>query len=295
MSEQSANNANKKRNLFIIIIILAVLSILFRIIGQKELEQTSFLFIGLPTILALLVIKYTDTPKTSYGIVFRVVTLFLLISGIVLGEGLICIIMAAPLFYGVAAIAVFIYEICKKQDKEELYSFIFIPLAIMLAQPFSIGSAPESQTVITSIIVSNNIEISALNKQPDFSKQLPNYFKLGFPNPLGVSGLGLEIGDSRDIQFQSSTKGIGTLSLEVIKTENQKITFQITSDDTHIAHWLSWKEFSVELKPLEGDKTQITWTSEYTCDLAPKWYFEPLENHAVELMNEHLINSYFAE
>ena len=49
----------------------------------------------------------------------------------------------------------------------------------------------------------------------------------------------------------------------------------------------------VNLKTVEENKTKITWTSKYTCDLGPSWYFGPMEEYAVNKMNLHLMNSYF--
>ena len=83
----------KKGNLYIIILAVAIASAVFRLINENSLEQTSLLFIGIPTLITLLVVKYAKKPKSAYGIVFLTITIFLLISGIFLGEGFICIIM----------------------------------------------------------------------------------------------------------------------------------------------------------------------------------------------------------
>ena len=88
---------------------------------------------------------------------------------------------------------------------------------------------------------------------------------------------------------------IGSLILKVITKDDSSITFNTIEDNTHINHWLTWKEIQIEVESLAGNKTRVTWTSNYTCDLGPNWYFEPMERYAVEKMNLHLINSYFNE
>ena len=70
------------------------------------------------------------------------------------------------------------------------------------------------------VVINKNASIDSFNRTPDFLEDYPNFFKIGFPKPLGIKGTGTNIGDSRDIQFESSTKGIGTLSLEVIEKNN---------------------------------------------------------------------------
>lgn len=82
-----------KKNLAIVVIILTIVSFVFRLINEAKLEQTTILFIGIPALITLLLIRYTDTPKSIIGITFKTITLFLLISSIFLGEGTVCIIM----------------------------------------------------------------------------------------------------------------------------------------------------------------------------------------------------------
>ncbi|MDC1395708.1 hypothetical protein N8368_04310, partial [Bacteroidia bacterium] len=67
-----------------------------------------------------------------------------------------------------------------------------------------------------------------------------------FPKPIKVMCNGLTTGDTRDIQFMSNTKGLGTLSLKVISNDQDKIVFDVTKDNTHINHWLTWKRFAVK-------------------------------------------------
>ena len=85
---------------------------------------------------------------------------------------------------------------------------------------------------------------------------------------------------------------MGDLTLKIKEVTPTKLIFEVLSDNTHIAHWLSYKEISIALNQ-KGNTTEITWTTDFTCDLGPSWYFEPLEKAAIELMNEHLIRSYF--
>ena len=91
---------NKKNSLYLLVGILAALSLFVRVVSSLHLEQTSILFVGLPAIVTVLVIKFAKTPKTARGVAFQSITIFLLMSSVLFGEGLICILMAAPIFYG---------------------------------------------------------------------------------------------------------------------------------------------------------------------------------------------------
>lgn len=280
----------KKRNLYIIVAILATSSLLFRLISDVGLEQTSLIFVGIPTFITLLLIKYVKTPKSAYQIAFYTITLFFLFSSILLGEGLVCIIFMAPIFYGVAALIIFIVSLIKKSNKnKKLYSFIIIPVFLLTAQINEIGAVSEVHTIDTTIQFQENYSITEINKQPNFLTHLPNFFKMGFPKPISIEGSGIEIGDSRKINFESSTKGIGTLHIKIIDKTINSLTFKVIENSTHLNHWMTFKEFSVKI----NNDNSIIWSSKFTCDLGPKWYFEPLEKYAVNMMNQHLINSFF--
>lgn len=283
-----------KSVLYIIIGIVFVTSIGFRIIDSHNLEQTALLFIGLPTLIALLIVKYIDGPNSAQGAAFKAVTLFLLIASIAFGEGIICIIMAAPLFYGVTALLVAIYSALQKNDEDDdvLHISLLLPIALLLGQVGDFSEMPFTETVITSKIVTK-ASLNHLNAEPDFELDLPLFFKSGFPKPLSFEGQGLAIGDSREIKFESSTKGIGSLILEVNEIDDSTIIFGVQSDNSHIAHWLSWQKIEVSVTSLNETESVVTWTSHYTCDLAPHWYFGRMERYAVDLSNEHLIRSFF--
>jgi len=285
---------NPKKQLYIIVIILVVTSLVFRLLNQWRLEQTSLLFIGVPALITLLVIKYANKPKTAYATMFYVVTLFLLLCGILFGEGLICLIIMSPLFYGIGALIVAITNSLNKRNKKNLKAYILLPILLLVSQFHEINKTPQTLTISTKILVDKHTELSKMNYSPDFQKKLPSFFKIGFPKPIGIVGKGIEIGDTRTIKFLSNTKGIGELKLKIKEAKPSKLVFNIISDKTHIAHWLSYKEVSVELNQ-KDNKTEITWTTNFTCDLGPSWYFKPLEKTAIKLMNEHLVRSYFLE
>lgn len=281
-----------KSKLYIIVIALAIASLSYRLLSGMELKQTSLLFVGIPTLITLLLVKYSKKPNSAYGIAFLTITLFLLISGIFLGEGFVCILFMAPIFYAVTAILVWFYEFLKKKGKPKIYSFAVLPVLFLLFQPSEFVKNKPVYTIKTEKNVALDIELNLLNESPDFLENLPMFFKIGFPKPVSIEGSGLKKGDFRVIDFKSETKGIGELKLKVKEVSKNKVVFDIDSDKTHIGTWLTYKEIIVEI--VEEDRVKkVIWTTVFTCDLGPSWYFEEFEKYAVNLMNLHLINSYF--
>src|SRR5437870_12961066 len=86
-----------------IIIAVAVGGFVYRQMVDHEIEQSAALFIGLPALLAV-ILALTPRAKSTIGITMKGITIALLLSGPLLGEGFICILMAAPLFYAVGII-----------------------------------------------------------------------------------------------------------------------------------------------------------------------------------------------
>src|SRR5690349_20804749 len=87
-----------QRRLIVVIIALAAASIAFHLLVLTGYRHSAAVFIGIPTLLAILVAR-SEPPTTGTGIVMRVITLALLLSSIVFAEGMVCILLAAPIFY----------------------------------------------------------------------------------------------------------------------------------------------------------------------------------------------------
>ena len=281
-----------KRKLYAIVIILIISSVLFRLLNDYQFEQTSLLFIGLPALVTVLVIKFSKRPKGLYGMMAYVITLFLLMSAILFGEGIPCILLASPLFYGVGALIIKLYKM--SVDKENrIYSYGLIPVVLLLISDPQNFKSEEIHRVETVVEVAGLKSLEAFEKQPNFMENYPAYFRrVGFPKPISILGEGLEVGDYRHVGFKSDTRGIGTLSLRVIDVEEDKVVFDVPMDDTHMHHWLTWAKVTVNLRKV-GENTEVTWVSEFSCDLGPSWYFLPIEKYTIDIMNAHLIRSYF--
>jgi len=93
----------QRRDPFTHVLIAAAAGVaLYRILVQRHLEQTAALFIGLPTVLAILLVYFVK-PRTSFGVMMYSITLVLLFSALFLGEGFVCVLMAAPVVFAVGA------------------------------------------------------------------------------------------------------------------------------------------------------------------------------------------------
>jgi hypothetical protein len=285
--------------LFAICLSLAFGSIVYRLLVLGHLEQTSLLFIGVPALLAGL-LALRPKAKSSLGMIIKGLTISLLMSSILLGEGFICIVMASPIFYLVGLIIGLFVDKYKQNhstdEKRKYYQqglFIMIFLAMSLEGVTDRLSFPRYETVsVERVIAASPEEIEeSLSQAPSFTTELPLYLKMGFPRPVQSSGSGLALGDRRTIHFAGGEGNPGDLVLEVLVREHNMVKFRAIGDSSKIAHWLAWKESEVNWTRLESGQTKVKWTLHYRRDLDPAWYFGPWERYAVGLAANYLIDN----
>jgi hypothetical protein len=116
-----------------IIAAIVIGTVAYRLIFIHRLEQTAALFIGLPALMAVIVV-WATSPRSATGVACKAVTIGLLISMIFLGEGMVCVAMSAPLFYGVAVLIGRSVDELRRRDRSTTLSVIvllaFVPMSL---------------------------------------------------------------------------------------------------------------------------------------------------------------------
>jgi hypothetical protein len=290
------NNAGKKLSLSrsqwsLIFLVLAVTagSVIYSIIVQHRLEQTAALFIGIPSVLALL-LAMTPKAKTVRGGIMKGITVALLLSGPLLHEGFICILMASPLFYGVGiVVAELVGSRHAKRTRTVSCLVLLLPMSLEGTSP-RLSFSREETVQATQIVNASERDVQlALGHSPQTDLPLPIYLRLGFPRPTEAHGSGLEVGATRTIHFAGGEGHPGDLLMRVRESRAGYVRFDPISDHSKIAHWLSWESSEVEWTALDGQHTRVTWTLRFERRLDPAWYFRPWERYAARLAAEYLI------
>ena len=119
---------NWRITLNILFVGVVVFIIAYKIINKLELQTTSALFIGLPMLVGLLIVNLTRT-STAYGMTVKATIIILCLVAPLLGEGSICILMAAPIFLAMNLFIVFLYQTIRKK--------FFLPVVVFI--PFFTG------------------------------------------------------------------------------------------------------------------------------------------------------------
>jgi hypothetical protein len=291
--EAEGERVRRKQTVLIAIVgCFAVISIGARLIYAHKLETSSVMFIAMPAALSILLIL-TVRPKSSLGTAMAGTTFVLLLSAILFGEGLVCILMAAPIFYLVAAIIGALLDSARRQSKKTTALCLLPVLLMSLEGSHARLSFPREEAVSARRTVAATPEEvqAALGAPMRFRTQLPLYLKLGFPRPVEARGSGMAAGDQRIIHFAGGEGHPGDLVMQVESSGPGGVTFHAVSDRTKVAHWLDWEDAVVSWQRLDEHHTAVTWTLRYRRKVDPAWYFAPWEHYAVRLAGEYLIEN----
>jgi hypothetical protein len=275
----------------------AAASCMYRILVAHHLEQTSALFIGIPTVLGILLAQ-TRPAGTLQGMVFKGVTFALLFAGAFLGEGFICLVMAAPIFFMIASLVVLVISWTRRKVRRAPDAAA-LGLIVLVLGPMSFEGTSarlswprQEQVASRRILTASAAEIaSRLARPPRLEPPLPAFLRLGFPRPDGATGSGLRAGDRRVIHFSGGEGKPGDLVLEVVAAGPGLVRFRAVADSTHVAHWLRWEESEVRWREIGPRRVEVRWSLRYRRDLDPAWYFGPWERFAVRLAASYLIDT----
>ena len=297
MSSEHSSDDRKPRVTVLAVILPALAgSLLFRLLIWGELEHTSLVFIGIPAVMAILV-ALMPTPKSATGLILKVITLALLVSGVAFGEAFVCILFAAPLFFLIGIVVGQLLDIARRRRPKSLDLRLLLLMGVVLTPASLEGVLPgfefdrdEVVTVVQFVSASADRVGSTLAELPRFERPLPLFLRLGFPTPGATSGSGLRPGDFRRIEFLHGHHP-GVLTLTVVRSAPGEVSFVASGDDSYITHWLSWQSADVTWREITASETEVHWTLRYRRRLDPAWYFEPLERYGVEQAAGYLIDA----
>lgn len=276
---------------WLVAILAAVIaSIWYRFAVWNHLEQTAVLFIGIPALIAVVCVL-TPKPVNATGTAVKAVTLFIGISGIFLGEGFICIVMASPIFY-LVAVVIGIARDRAKNNATIVSCLIFIAMVPISSEGVLPGMSfnPVGTVMAERTIPATPEQVkSALSGSPRLNGTLPFYLRLGFPRPVRADFQGSGVGSRETIHFAGGEGKPGDLVLELTDATDQQMRWHSISDNSHVAHWLKWEESSVKWSAVDATHTRVQWTLRYRRLLDPAWYFGPWERYAVRLTADQLI------
>jgi hypothetical protein len=260
---------------FVVVGLIALLGVATIGVGRTD---SAMVFIGLPTLMAL-AIALSPPAKSVHGMTFKGVTLGLLVAGVLAHEGIICIVMAAPLVYGVA------HAIAAVANRHDTRTYIAVPFALMLGlEGFVPGLRVDPRQTVTvthTVALAPAVVADRIAAGPDFASVKPSPLLAMVPLPGHVTGRGLAVGDGWDLVFHGDKHGPGGELLVRVDASQRgptagRVEFAVVSDTSVVHRWLSWTGAELTWTQVPTG-TAVTLTMHFTRALDPSWYFGPLE------------------
>jgi hypothetical protein len=288
--------------------LLAVLAALFaamlgyKVLHAGGLEQTALFYVGLPATIAL-VVAATARPRSATGLAVAVVTIGLTLAGPLLDEGVVCLVLSAPLFYLVAVGVGLIIDAGRgRKHPRRLNAFGLVPvLAVLCLQGVGSGpAAPDDVVSVTRVVPGGPQQFAtALSGPAHFTPPRSAFLsRVPFPRVVAVTGTGLGPGSERLITFTPRRSlGIGAqptpraMRLRVAASAPGRVRFEVV-EDTATARWLHWDTSQVSWRPAPGGATEVTWRLTYRRTFDPAWYFGPLQRYGMTQATNYLLDTF---
>ena len=251
--------------------------------------NSAAMFLGLPAVLAIL-LALTPKAKTITGGIVRGITFVPLIVAPLLGEGYLCIRMAAPLFYLVGVIIGLLSDWLLRRGAGQggtvaCVVVVLLPMCMEGVVP-SMTFDRRQMVEVTRVVAGSAAQVErALAESPRLETPLPRYLRIGFPRPLEATGGGLELGAMRTLHF-SGAEGdpAGDLVMRVTARGPGYVRTEAMSDGSKLTQWMKWDSSEVEWRAVDAGHTRVTWRIGFERELDPAWYFTGWERAAVQMM-----------
>jgi hypothetical protein len=279
---------DRLRNVLIVAGAYTACVLFYKVLFNVGLGHSSLLFIGIPGVLAIL-LALVPPAGTAKGSIVKGITFALLIIAPLVGEGYLCILMAAPLFYAIG-LAIGAGIDVSRDRTTTLRCSMAIVMILSLDGIVPVRPRQEVVSVVRVVPASAEEVRAALARPVNILAPLPRFLRIGFPHPLAASGSGLSVGSTRTVRF-SGAEGdpAGDLTLRVAQANERSAQFVATGDTSKLTQWILWRSSAVEWQPIDSTHTRVRWQVTFDRQLDPWWYFEPWERYAVRKAAEYLI------
>lgn len=275
----SRHERGARRTLAGLLLALFTGFLLYRVLHTGHLEQTTLFYVGLPAVIAITVVL-TARPRSVTGLVMAVITVGLALAGPLFGEGIVCLVFTAPLFYLVGLLVGLTADHARRRGTNGLAAPLVL-LALLGGGAELTAPSRDGEVTVTRALPGTDVE-HVLAAVPRFGPPESPFLRLGFPRPVRAEGTGLEVGARREITFTPRhSLGIGavpearSMTLRVKERAPGRVTFSVVRDTT-LARWLDLRE--AEFAWRDGT---LGVTLRYRRTFDPGWYFGPLQRYAL--------------
>lgn len=271
----------------------------YKVLRAGGLEQSALFYVGLPALIALLVV-FTARPRSATGVAVAVTTIALLLAGPLLNEGVVCLIMAAPLFYLVAVGIGLAAD--RGRQRGGAHALAVLPLLVLLCAEGvgGISYLPRaSEGHAERVVDAAPAEIAAaLAGAPAYTAPRSAFLRLvPFPRPERAEGTGLAVGDERVVRFAGGhrpTRMVLRVSEAEIGADGGRVVFTV-ADDSTLARWLRLDRAEAQWRATPQGGTRLAWTLRYERTFDPSWYWGPVQSYGMDRAAGYLADTFACE
>jgi hypothetical protein len=243
-------------------------------------------------------IKFSEARNSSF-ITIGIFSLLLLLFAI---EGLICIIMVAPLALPLTALGSFIgFALVEKAPKPSGTALLLF-LAVIPSMAFiEKDTTPEVTSVVTSIVIKASPETVWKNvvEFPELEKPTELLFKTGIAYPINAKIEGAGVGAVRHCNFTTGSfvepvtvwDAPRLLAFDVLEqpAPMKEISFW-DLDAPHLHDYFVSKKGQFKLTRLSNGDTRLEGTTWYYHNIKPAMYWRPWSNYIIHQIHNRVLS-----
>ncbi|MGI8936913.1 MAG: DUF1731 domain-containing protein [Iamia sp.] len=164
--------------------------------------RTAALFVGVPAVLA---IALALAPRSEGGgatlMLLKGSTLAMLIACVALPEGMVCLIFALPLTACISVVVGVTIDAARRRGHRRRPTVMAVSLPLLLFSLEGVVGSPVDagdHATRSRVVAASPEDVAvALAAPPRFEADLPAFLAVGFDQPTGASGSGIDVGDGR--------------------------------------------------------------------------------------------------
>jgi len=300
---------NKSRLVFILVMI-AVSSVLVRLLIEYRFDDSALLYVGIPFLIALALIQIRDPAEPRHWkkhYLNQLIDAFIIMLGssVLLFEGFVCVVMFMPI-YLIIIVVMFAINVIRDRSKKQgpgTLGMHVLPLLIVVSAVE--GTSPvvsfdrDEQVSVSRVVDKSIAEIKNNLTQPMSLQKNRQWFLSLFPMPYHIKAETLSPGDVHEIHFKYyrwfiNNLHTGRMLLEISEVGDNHIKTTFLDDTSYIANYLQLKGTEIQLEKIHEHSTRITLSINFKRKLDPYWYFSPIERYGISKTADYLITEVIA-
>lgn len=294
----------KRITMLVLLVIAGLASLAIQLLIRYDYDHTAMLYLAVPYSVAILITlarPYQEHDKWWERYISHSVSALVvfLASSVVLFEGFICVVFFMPIYFLVVTLAFIAHWIAVAWTaRKSKTCATAIPLLIAFLsfegifdvttlERHNSATATATTQVSPEVLLQNLATPSDLPRSDDWMLGL-------FPMPHRIDAGSLEVGDIHRVHMRYhrwlvTNTHEGEIELRIDSVALNRVTVSFVRDTSYLSTYVKLIGSEIQLTVDENDVTHVSLTVSYERRLDPAWYFQPIQQYAMETMAEHLI------